>query len=212
MNKQFITRINSLVSGAAKSNVTLFLAGKDCINQAYAGNKEYAQYALDNLPVAYRAPFASFLRRCGLNITALTPKDNNGKRDGYIAGGVLDQKKQGAVQAKLKDWESVHLGKTPRDADFKGDVLVLNERTYKEPVKKELSHEPSEIEKRAKLAVEKLIGNLRTKDKDAAGVLNNLWAAKTAVEMAFIDSQGVTMNLSVEECNAVMGLLHEMRK
>lgn len=212
LSKEFIARVASLKTGAAKANVTLFLLCKDAVNKAYAGCNDNAQYALDELPVTYRASVASFFRRCGLNVTTLAPKDNGGKRDGYTMGGCLDHKKQATVQGKLNEWADVHAGRAPRGDDFKGDVITLEERTYKEPVKKELSGDALEVEKRAKLAVTNLISRMREKDNAAAGVLNMLWANKLAHEMVFIDAAGQVINLSVEETNSIMGFLHELRK
>ena len=212
ISKEFIARVASLKSGAAKANVTLFLLCKDAVNKAYAKSNDHAQYALNELPVSYRSSVAHFLRRCGLNVTVLSPKDNNGKRDGYIVGGVLDHKKQATVQGKLNEWADVHAGRAPRGEGFKGDVITLEERTYKEPVKKELSGDAIEVEKRAKLAVANLISRMRDKDSAAAGVLNMLWANKNVHEMAFIDATGQVIGLSVDETNAVMGFIHELRK
>lgn len=225
LNKSFVSRVTALVGGAEKTNVSLFAVCKYAINKAFSGEKEYAQYLMDTLPVSYRREVSTFMRRCSINVVAQDAK-SSGKRDQYLVGGVLDPKKQATIQARLNEWEAVHTGKTPRPEDFTGDVLHFEERSYKAPAKKVFSPEKADIEKRARDAVTALIGQLKKReDTEAAAVLNYLWATKsefTAAEMCLItpestDDDGNTthravVQLNAEEWNAVMSLVQELRK
>jgi len=225
LNKSFVSRVTALVGGAEKTNVSLFVVCKYAINKAFSGEKEYAQYLMDTLPVSHRREVSSFLRRCSINVVSQDAKAS-GKRDQYLVGGVLDPKKQSTVQARLNDWEAVHMGKTPRPADFTGDVLHFEERAYKAPTKKVLSVEKADIEKRARDAVTALIGQLKKReDTEAAAVLNRLWTTKsefTEAEMCLITPEGMDyegkvthraiVQLNTEEWNAVMSLVQELRK
>lgn len=220
LNKSDIQKITSLVNNIKAANTTLFVLGFKAAKSVYAnankeGANELAQYMMDNVPVSYRAPLASWFRKQGLVVDAMDAKVTK-LRDQYVVGNApLTAKVQAKVFERLAEAEKVITGNATRTDDFAWDVLPLQQnRAYKEPTKKELSKADVDVQKRAREAVAKVISRMKESDPLGAAALNALWAKKQASEedMIFIDPTGAVIKLSEDEANYITGYLHSIRK
>lgn len=153
MSTKFI--INS-VNSINKANAPEMLRrmGEHCIKQAYAGNVEDTQYALDNLNQWARVPFASWLRARGIDIT--NPPIGSAR---FTVNGVKNPKRQSKAIEEAKT----------------SPVLVSDHKVHQAKKEKVLTGLAAE---RGQDAIIKLLKALRKTDPDAAAYVNDVWATK----------------------------------
>lgn len=162
--------IISSVSSIQKSSAgeTLRRMGEHCVKQAYAGNMEDTQYAVDNLPKWAQGAFVSWLRGRGIDV--LNPVA--GKAN-FLVVGVKDQKQQ------AKALESAKV--TP---------VLKTEHTIKTEKAKTLKGAAGE---RVQSAIERLIAKMKKDgDTEAAALLNDTWCAKRDAEIATLMASEIT--------------------
>lgn len=154
--------IQTSVASINKNNAGEMLRrmGSHCVKQAYAGNVEDTQYALDNLTQWARVPFASWLKARGLDIG--NPVTGSAR---FTVNGVKNQKRQ-----------SKAIEESATEA-----VLITEHKVKVEPKAKELHGLTGE---RAQAAMIKLLKALRKTDPDAAAYLNDVWATKVDAAIA----------------------------
>lgn len=148
--------IQNAVNSINKNNAgeTLRRMGAHCVKQAYAGNNEDTQFALDNLAQWARLPFASWMRARGIDIK--NPATNSAR---FIVEGVKNPKRQNKAIAEAKETA----------------VLITEHKVKTAPKVKELTGLAGE---RAQEAMVKLLKTLRKTDPDAAAYINDVWATK----------------------------------
>jgi len=183
MSKQFIDRVESLVSKGAKLAEVLHDVGQYAVKAAY-GNQdmEPANFVLKTIPQYMRAQTASWFRRAGLNVD----KPATGQKD-YIAHGVLDAKRQ------AKAFEFI----------VTQPILALEAKEKAEPKKRELKGTP---QTRAADAVAKLIGRLQDADFEAAALINDRWVSNAHKSVLF-RADGSAVYLDDVELELITNLL-----
>lgn len=148
------------------ANEMLMRIGQHCIKQAYAGNNEDTQYALDNLAQIWRVALVSWLRRVG-KLDIQNPATGSAR---YMVVGVKNAKFQNkAIEASKVE-----------------NVLVQEHQIKQETKPKELKGEAAD---RAQKAMEKIIARLKKDDPDAAALINDVWAQRTKLIMEYLDVQ-----------------------
>lgn len=154
--------IQNSVNSINKNNAGEMLRrmGEHCIKQAYAGNNEDMQYALDNLVQWAREPFASWLRARGV----IVEKPAIGSAQ-YKVSGVKNQKRQNKAieESKIEP------------------VLITEHKVRQPKINKPLE---GTAEHRANDVMSKLITKLRKTDPDASAYLNEIWALKIDAAIA----------------------------
>lgn len=154
--------IQNSVNSINKNNAGEMLRrmGAHCVKQAYAGNNEDTQYALDNLVQWAREPFASWMRARGV----IVEKPAIGSAQ-YKVSGVKNQKRQN---------KAIEESKTE-------PVLITEHKVRQPKVNKTLE---GSAEHRANDVMSKLITKLRKTDPDASAYLNEIWALKIDAAIA----------------------------
>lgn len=148
--------IQNAVNSINKNNAGEMLRrmGEHCVKQAYAGNNDDTQYALDNLAQWARLPFSAWLRARGIEI-----KQPNAGSARFTVEGIKNPKRQNKAIAEAKE--------TP--------VLITEHRVKQEKTVKPLEGLAAD---RGHDAMVKLLKSLRKTDPDAAAWVNDVWATK----------------------------------
>lgn len=154
--------IQNVVNSINKNNAGEMLRrmGEHCIKQAYAGNNEDMQYALDNLVQWAREPFATWLRARGV----IVEKPAIGSAQ-FKVDGVKNQKRQS---------KAIEESKT--------EPVLITEHKVRQP-KKEKPLEGTAAH-RGNDVMCKLITKLRKTDPDVSAYLNEIWGLKVDAAIA----------------------------
>lgn len=154
MATKFIqTAVTSLNNNNA--NEVLRRIGQHCIKQAYAGNMDDTQYAIDNLSQCWRVPFVSWLRSVG-KLDIANPAVGSAK---YTVNGVKNPK----LQSKAIEASKVT------------DVLQTAHVVKQAPKAKELT---GTVGERATSYMVKLLKRIREADPETAAFINDVWSQK----------------------------------
>jgi hypothetical protein len=182
MSKAFVDGVMSLAAKGAALAEKLQALGGEAVKAAYANkDNEKAQFILDNIPQYMRKPFASWLKRAGIEV--FDPSVGSAR---YKVQGVIDSKRQS------KAFEFIE----------KNAVLVV-EATIKQP-KKEKPLEGTPADRAAK-AVGSLISRIKEKDPETALLINDTWA-NNPVSCLYL-SNGQKITLDENELSLIVDLL-----
>lgn len=180
-----------LVAKVIGSNVGELLRqiGAESVKQAYAGNGEPAQYALDTLPDAWRDPLATWLRARGLIVQKKAVGSSRylvGDESGLVKSQKRQQKAlEECVEPVLKV-EAQTVRTTPKAPKLEGSVKA-----------------------RAEKAAGRMVAKLKATDPEAAAVLND--KLTTSNKLSAFDATGERIELTAEEFSAAMTAVMALR-
>ena len=186
-------KFQELVSKVIGSNVGELLRqiGEQATRMAYtAQDAEPAQYALDNLPDAWRDPLATWLRARGVIVQKKAVGSSR-----YIVGDESGIVKSAKRQAKALEEAQVE------------PVLKVQEQTVRTAPKAPTLKGSAKA--RAEAAAGRMVAKLKTTDPEAAALLND--KLTTSNKLSAFDANGERIELTAEEFAAAMEAVTALR-
>jgi len=191
-------KFQDLIAKVCASNVGELLRqiGEESVKQAYSGHSaEYAQYALDTLPDAWRDPLATWLRARGLIVGRKAVGSSR-----YIVGEKDDAGILHAVKSQKRQKVAMEQAATE-------PVLIVSTQTVRVEKKVELK---GTAKSRADAAAGSAVNRLKKTDPEAAALLNDRMT-RAAESSVLFDGTGQKLELSAHELAAVLEYVVEMR-